>query len=178
MKKSNYCPQCDAPLLPGAVNCKNCMWAKDGTEGNPRPILDNLKADMLDIFNTVTMDHPVHAMPRDSGQALIWFLTLVESEHRTERSTHVSGRNKHGKSWQWPYADRVKHLLHKYLVAPLDLQQLVVAAREDGIYWRGDDYLFFVCVIDETEKMRDLGLDEYRRQVRASMGRLNLAADR
>jgi hypothetical protein len=72
----------------------------------------------------------------------------------------------------------VKYLLCVYLGATLDLQQLVVAAREDGIFWRGDDYPAFVCVIDETEKMRNLGLIEYRRQARATMGRVNLAADR
>jgi hypothetical protein len=138
--------------------------------------LDDLKSGMLDILNVATMDHPVHAMPGDGSQAVTWFLNLVEAEHRTERPAEVI--TKQGKSWVWAYAERIKYLLRKYLMAPLELQQLVVAAREDGIYWRGDDYPFFIIVIDETEKMRGMGLTEYRRQARAAMGRVNLSADR
>jgi len=180
MTKQNYCQECNAALLPGSTDCKSCGWrdASSGTASNPRPVLGDLKYQMLGILNVVTMDHPVHAMPTDGATATGWFLHLVEPEHRTERPKEQSLRKKDGGTWLWPYAERIKYLLRKYLMAPLELQQLVVAAREDGIFWRGDDYPDFICVIDETEKMRDLELIEYRCQARASMGRVNLAADR
>jgi len=180
MAKQNYCRECNAALLPGSTDCKSCGWRHpgSGTASSPRPGLDNLKADMLDILNAAKMDHPVHAMPTHEPTAVGWFLNLVELEHRTERPKEQSSRKKEGGAWVWPYAERVKYLLRKYLMAPLELQQLVVAAREDKIFWRGDDYPFFVCVIDETEKMRGLGLVEYRRQSRAAMNRLSLGSSR
>ena len=124
------------------------------------------------------MDHPVHAMPQQGDHAVEWFLNLVEPQHRTERPKEQSSRKKDGGTWLWPYAERAKYLLRKYLEAPIKLQQVVVAAREDKIFWRGEDYPFFVCVIDDTEKMRELGIVEYRRQARAEMGRLDLGAPR
>jgi len=175
---ADYCIECNAPLLPGSIDCKICGWKAKGVSvaAGGRPILADLEADMVQVLRTSSSDHPTHGIPKDENAAIDWFMRLVEPEHRTERPQEI--RNKSGQSWRWTYADRVLYLLRKYLVAPLELQQLVVAAREDGIFWRGDDYPFFVCVIDETEKMRDLGLVEYRRQARAAMGSLNLGATR
>jgi len=180
MGKLNYCPECNEPLLPGVNECSSCKWRAPnvGASTHTRPVLGDLKSGLLNILNAATMDHPAHAMPTHAETAVAWFLNLVEPEHRTERPQQVSGRGKQASSWRWPYAERVQYLMRVYLGAPIELQQLVVAAREDGIFWRGDDYVFFVRVIDETEKMRELGLDEYRRQSRKAMGRLNLGADR
>lgn len=180
MAKQNYCRECNAALLPGSTDCKSCGWrdVSSGTASNPRPSLAELKIDMRSILDAARMEHPAHALPTNGDQAVEWFLNLIEPEHRTERPKEQSSRKKDGGTWLWPYAERVKYLLRIYLAAPRELQQVVVAARDDNIFWRGDDYPFFISVIDETEKMRELGFVEYRRQARAAMGRLNLEAAR
>lgn len=48
----------------------------------------------------------------------------------------------------------------------------MVAAREDGIFWRGDELDNFYKIIDETEKMRTMGIAEYKRQALRSMRNL------
>lgn len=41
-------------------------------------------------------------------------------------------------------------------------QQFIRAAREDGVYWRGDQIEFFREVYSETFRMRSMGARKYR----------------
>lgn len=41
-------------------------------------------------------------------------------------------------------------------------QRLIVAAREDRVYWRGEDIETFKRVYDETQEMRSMGAQKYR----------------
>ena len=38
-----------------------------------------------------------------------------------------------------------------------DERRMIVAAREDRVYWRGHDIWFFMHVIGETTRMRGMG---------------------
>ena len=165
-------------MLPGKINCNSCGWKAKGVSEaiGGRPVLSELRAVVAQVLRTTSSDHPIHRMPKDENAAVDWFLRLIEPEHRTERPQEI--RTKTGAYWRWPYADRVVYMLRGYLAASESLQRLVVAAREDAIYWRGDDEPFFIGVINETEKMRAMGLDEYRRDARNAMSRVNLQADR
>jgi len=89
-----------------------------------------------------------------------WFRNLIEPQRHSERVQQVP--TKTGQAWVWPYGNRVKHLLRDYLRADTKLQDVIKAAREDKIYWRGDTLDFFMTVIDETEKMRKVGVAAYR----------------
>ena len=177
--ETNYCPGCHIALTLGAMSCKACGWKETGAgtdEG--MPTLNQLKADMRAAIARVPPDRWPERMPVEPDRAVDWFLRLVEPHHKTESPGYLPSRFKQRNTWQWPYRERIMYQLRKYLAAPQELQQLIVAAREDKIYWRGDDYPSFVCVIDETEKMRELGVADYRRKARAAMGRVNLDANR
>lgn len=43
-------------------------------------------------------------------------------------------------------------------------QRFINAARQDRIFWRGDDIETFKRIYDETMAMRKIGPQEYRRQ--------------
>jgi len=69
------------------------------------------------------------------------------------------------KRWDYPYRQRLQQNLRKFLRLPDAQQRLIVAAQEDGIYWRGEDTetrhkaldnrTMFENIIAETEKMRE-----------------------
>ena len=51
-------------------------------------------------------------------------------------------------------------------------QKFIIAARQDGIYWRGESFEQFHQIYSETCKMRDMGLHEYRMQAIANLRKL------
>ena len=122
----------------------------------PMPTLNNLKADLERKLRETSASFSVQ-----------WFLNLVESHQKLE-SPHVVTRA--GKRvWDWPYETRVVHLLRTYLSLDVEFQQLIVAASEDNIYWRGDDIKFFMMVISEVDKMRAIGVEKYRELAQQKM---------
>lgn len=103
-----------------------------------------------------------HAMPMYAQDAVEWFLSLIEPpDPFTDRPRWIATHNGGG-FWQEPYVDRVIACLKRYLNADEGLQRTIVAAREDDIPWRGDDERVFRLVIEETERMREMGRDAYR----------------
>ncbi len=88
-----------------------------------------------------------------------WFLGLVEPHQKEEapRTSAVGGK----RIWVWPYMARMEMLLRKYLSCDETFKQIIIGARADGIFWRGDDQEFFINVINETERMRKIGAAVY-----------------
>lgn len=131
-----------------------------------RPTFQQLEQDLANII-MAARKRP-EKMPESAFEAVSWFIRLVEGQWWGE-SLREKPVNTGGMVWIWPYADRVKYLLNIFLKADKKLQELVISAREDKIFWRGDDFEFFVGVIDETEKMREAGIVKYKKQAIASM---------
>ena len=71
-----------------------------------------------------------------------------------------------------PYHSRILYTLSIFLRLSVSDQRIVVAAREDGIFWRGDTIKFFMLVIDETQRMRKIGVENYRLESLRRMGKL------
>ncbi len=107
-------------------------------------------------------------MPDSAFEAANWFMRLIEPQRHYEKQ--VDRKTKDGKTYYiWGYADRVKSTLLIFLDIEKKLQELIVAAKQDGIYWRGDDFDFFIKVIDEHEKMKTMGSEKYRKAAIAEM---------
>jgi len=76
--------------------------------------------------------------------------------------------------FEYPYVERLKANLRVFMKEPSDSQRYIMAAVEDGIKYRGDDNQFkykqfggltlFQNIVKETEIMRGMGVDAYRRQ--------------
>lgn len=98
---------------------------------------------------------------------LAWFMGLIEPHQPEEapRVITVGGE----RVWSWPYEVRVISLLKKYLKADHSFQETITAARADNIYWRGDDREQFNMIINETERMRSMGVVAYRKEVKEKM---------
>lgn len=150
---------------------------KEGKESLPSvvqtPTIHGLESELAQIIeshlNSRRKAYP-QGVPRDSAEAVQWFTKLFAGQKHNEAVRQLSTRN--GKKyWIWPYADRLKYLTKKFFMAEQELRELIIAARQDRIEWRGDDFDFFVRVIDETEKMRGMGIDAYRKHAISEMRR-------
>jgi len=125
-----------------------------------------------------TLRTELEYMLRGTGHNEIWWLNLIEQQKSYEKPRKVSSNSSKPDKpvfhWVWPYAEKVKNLLIKYLQSDKKLQKLIQAAREDKIYWRGDDFDMFVNIINETELMRKIGIVEYKKQTKEKLKKLGL----
>lgn len=156
----NYCPECKDVLPPGASKCQ-CGWEREEL-GAVYPTLNGLKDAVAERLRLVPPDRWPIQIPRDAMRGAEWFVRLIGRPERTEAPQVVD--TKKGRSWSWPYQQRVLFLLTLFLEASDDMRALIVSAREDEIYWRGDDKDSFVRIIHATLEMRDMGVDEYRKR--------------
>jgi hypothetical protein len=104
-------------------------------------------------------------VPGDPYAAIDWFIKMMPGQKPYEAVRQTS-TVKGTKFWIWPYADRMKYLARKFFDADTDLQNFVIAARQDRIEWRGDDMKTFLMIIEETEEMHRIGVDAYRKKIR------------
>lgn len=83
-----------------------------------------------------------------------FFLDLFETQRKYEQQQQRLNRD--GKEYLVdPYAERIGYLTSAYLNQSSNFQQYIQAARQDGIYWRGDDQATFEHVCDQTMRWRD-----------------------
>lgn len=94
-----------------------------------------------------------------------YFSRLFEKEKRSEEKK--PGKNG---GLVWPYAERIVYLARKFIAIPDDFKKLVIDARREKIYWRGDEVDFFNKIVTETILFRDLEPEEranYKKRVMA-----------
>lgn len=66
--------------------------------------------------------------------------------------------------WYCPYAERLKSTLAAFLMLSQKEREIVLAAADDGVFWRGDEVMrdagpgLFIVMYDEILRMRELGL--------------------
>jgi len=112
-------------------------------------------------------------MPVAPSDAARWWIDLQEPAGTGDTPYHVQMRGKDaGTAMFFPYIERMVHNLRVFLTSDKHLQELVVAAREDGIFWRGGPLDRFAAVIEETERMRKVGIEQYRREAMRGLSRV------
>ena len=104
------------------------------------------------------------------------------------RLANVQG-NSDKQRWISPYQDRVVLCLRTFLSLPDAKQRIIVAAREDGFWWRGEHedswwvnpetkqqekVWCFLIVLREYERQRELGVEAYRNEALARMRKLRV----
>lgn len=160
---NEYCPECKSPLLPPGNRCK-CGWrSKIEMKVQGSPVLSDLLGELAGLIVSVSADARHPKMPHGPMDAAKWWLTILEREHRSDIPRKVPNMVKAGTHWEWPYRVEACHTLKIFIDSERRLQDFVLAAREDGIFWRGDDLEFFGKVVDETLKMREKGVERYRK---------------
>ena len=105
-------------------------------------------------------DQRIPTNPQDL--ATWWIKNQSQPHERFDKPTQQSKRDG-GVFWKTPYIDRVAHTLKVFLTLENGFQGLIIAAAEDGIFWRGDSREFFISLIAEHSKMRNN--TNYRQEV-------------
>lgn len=99
-------------------------------------------------------------LPMSSREAAKWWLsTMQEPEVIGETRRIQRGDSTY---WHLGYFTRTRQAMLNFLRLDRTQRETVIAAVEDGIPYRGDDWEVFLRIIRETEKMREIGVAEYR----------------
>lgn len=107
------------------------------------------------------MPEPAPARPSD---AITWWLSAMQEPEQIgeTRKAAVSGQMS-GERWETGYANRCAFTLLRWLDMPKEQRFAIVAGvREDRVCYRGDAWEFYREVLDETYRMREIGVGEYR----------------
>ena len=141
------------------------------------PTFHGLENDLAEIIRSRIESRRVpipESMPQNTFEAVKWFVRLFEGQKGGEAVREVR-TSKGQKYWLWPYAERIKRLTRLFFKVDKDFQDTIIAAKEDGMCWRGEDLDFFMRVIDETEKMREFGVVAYRKKSLAQIRKLSFS---
>jgi len=140
---------------------------------------DEQLQDILKVWKLKGKRWP-HGMPPDCFDAAVWWIGRQESRKYWEKQTKTPIPVKHGEPEKYRivdnYADRVVTNLRKFLHLPNDQQRFIIAAWEDGLFWRGEDTetpmpqfdgrTLFENILHERERMIQIGVTSYREEVR------------
>ena len=111
----------------------------------------------MDSVGQISLPHP---MPPNIGAAVDWWIKTMQPQ---ERRDEYARQSRNG-GWHYPYLDRTADTLKRFLRLTIAQKEIVIAAREDGVYWRGDNMDFFMQVVNETMDMHEIGVPAYRQK--------------
>jgi len=155
----NYCSNCREVWTLGNSSCSKCGWSPEEEEnsdkGDGMPTLSALKGELASMLRGFNKPLPA-PFSVDILQSVDQWVRMQDPHDKFDAPYRPK------KAWAWPYADRLKGNLKKYLQIDVEFQGLIISAAEDGIFWRGEDRNFFNLVIDEALTLRETTLDEYK----------------
>jgi hypothetical protein len=137
-------------------------------ERNPRQTMEERVAKAFQPIHRELADL-LHPNPTFASAA---FIRLLEPPRETERPTTVAIRGGDRERVIDPYVDRVLQCARRFRALARGARETVVNGMRSGIPWRGDDIGFYLRVLDESERMTEMGVDSYRREAMAKLGGL------
>jgi hypothetical protein len=144
-----------------------------GKKKNDQPLLQaSTKPTYKDVVLMVERFFTNHRVKTDPA----WFvghLLEQEGEHESPRLLRVAGKDEINR-WEYGYYLRVQDCAIQWVRMDDNDRRTVTAGREDDVYWRGEDMDMFMRVYEETHKMRDMGVDAYRKEALHMMRSLEL----
>lgn len=108
-------------------------------------------------------------IPDNEYAVASWWQDMQEKPTSLDKPHKVSVPGKDEYRWESPYVRRLSYTLSKFLSLNENDQRLIIAAKEEDVYWRGDDIDFFMNLVSETQRMRKIGIQKYREECIAKM---------
>ena len=106
---------------------------------------------VIEQFLKITKYRKPSMIPADPFQAArYWMAHQCPADDFTEGATPPNSK---GGTWATPYHDRLIYALRKFLKLKAVQQLHVIDHIEKGIPWKGEDFDFYLLVVDETIKM-------------------------
>jgi len=136
--------------------------ARKITKSEPETPIADRPPLVEDELNAVIAEFTKHSplpncIPKPLESIAAWWMNIVEPPKGDERPYRISAGR-----WICPYHNRVRYLLRKFLHLSEPDRRLILAAREENIFWRGEDRAFFETTITYYGKMRAVGVEAYR----------------
>lgn len=131
------------------------------------PTLRDLDDALVEVIGQMPEEHR-QGMPPGPLDCARWLRS-----HVLEAPQRITRRDG-SEAWRWPYLDRCLVLARRFLRLPAAEQRTILAAREDGIAWRGDDLETFMRIVGEHYRMRELGAQAYRAEALSQLRGLSL----
>lgn len=128
-------------------------------------------------------------MPKELDAAAHWWVWMQEPANPRFDKAHqepLQGKLETEYTWRFPYIDRLRFTLNAFLKLSKKRQTRVVAAREEGFWWRGEvhDVWFngekvwhFDVVLREYLRQKMVGAVKYQRECIQRMRELKVGAD-
>ena len=181
------CPECQQTLVHDD-NCGLCGWTRAQLPDKHSPDRPPMPG-MSDAYSLVQSEIEQYRgprpeqMPTDNRDAARWLLARVIDRHHPEEAPELKSKTLGSGDratvkwfWVWPYLTRIKIQSHQFLRLSPDFQRYIIAAREDGIPWRGEDESLlpdgtnmFRRVVAEHQRMQEVGPEAYRKEAMAKM---------
>ena len=182
---STQCPHCNSENSDRRKNCHACgKSVRDGSAGDDArtdapPHITETLGKILRSYQ-MRKHHLPACMPQDVDQAAQFWIGMQEAPNEQFESPRRTGTKDGGSTWDCPYHARLGLTLRVFLKLKHEDQKIIIACREDGVFWRGDDIDFLLKVAHETARMHEIGIESYRREAmdksRKFLGRMNNAA--
>ena len=103
-------------------------------------------------------------MPRDPEEAAVWWIEHMQEPEKpgeTRLAVTSDGRER----WDTGYANRCSQSAIAWMRMTYPLRMAVVkGVREDKVPYRGDTFEFYQTVWDEHLHMREVGVEQYRKE--------------
>lgn len=140
------CPECGTPISRNAAKCV-CGWNQRQARSVP-----SCREYLHKILTKHKIEHGKlpDPMPQAPGDAISWWYAFQE---KNTTAGHIV-------------------TLQIFLGLSDADRRVVVAAFEDGIFWRGDPIHLFHRIIKENQKMQEIGVEAYRDPARRAAERL------
>lgn len=131
-------------------------------------------------------------MPQSLPEAARWWMAMQEpfnKRYDQPRQVPVFGRTDDSYRIECPYIRRICNTVIIFLRMKPHKQKLVVAAKEDGFWWRGEEedvwrkgadgkpekVWLFTNVLREYERQREIGTEAYRLEAVKRMKAMNVS---
>lgn len=102
--------------------------------------------------------------------AVWWREQMQEPEYRGETKIRSGGDGTdQAPNWDCGYAVRCRSSLLRFLALTEQERKFVIAARQDGVFYRGEAMAHFVDIVEETMRQREMGAEAYRLAAISSM---------
>ena len=140
---------------------------EDILERAPFQNRETLEDDLTKFFATrLPTIRTLSPSPRGAAKR---FIGLMEPPHERElvQVVGVPGRREAQRTID-PYYDRIWHCAKRFARLNPGAQQTIIDNARD-CPWRGDDIAFYVKVVEETERMREMGAEAYKAQAMAQL---------
>jgi hypothetical protein len=112
--------------------------------------------------------------PRGLKDCALWWTRQMQEPERPGETYEVTRNGKTG--WSEGYAVRCAHALLTFIDLPEADRQFVLGGIQDRVPYRGDKIEFYRSVYSETMRMREIGVEKYRKEAIAKMKRFLGAA--